>query len=170
MARRTIILSPEEESAIKGLTSTPLAQRFSMNERDIIRYVLKNARELFELHNAQQSEISATKFAVISLTKRVEDVLDRVVELAKDHRGRPKRANAKATPEEELDAGKLICEELGGTIQGNMCLYKKYEVAPSGKPQRPYEVGLPLVSLTEQMIDEQYFPSRAAYEEATLKG
>ena len=166
--RRTIILSDAEDKAVKSLLNSPLAERFSMGERDVIRYLLKNGSELFAIFGNQQSEITATKMAVRDLSSKIESVLDKVVELAKETRGRPKRANAKVTPAEEYEAGRLICEELGGIVQGNMCVYKKYEITPAGTPFES-EVGLDLTALTERMIDDQYFPSREEYERLLKK-
>lgn len=74
--------------------------------------------------------------------------------------GRP-AGSAKKMDDEATQ--KLYCQALGGTIDGGTCLYRKYEVTPTGRAA-DYEVGVPLVQLRQSHIDEQYSPSRDSWQ------
>lgn len=75
-------------------------------------------------------------------------------------RGRP--AGSGKSVENDDGRQKLICQALGGTLDGNTCLYRKYEVTPTGRPT-DYEVGVPLAMLTQRTVDDQYSPTKESF-------
>jgi hypothetical protein len=74
--------------------------------------------------------------------------------------GYVKKADRKATLEEE---GAERCKRMGGSMQGNTCVYKKYEVTAGGMAV-DYVMSSPLASLTQEDEDKQYDPDRAFWE------
>lgn len=162
--RRVVALEVEEIEAVEKALHSAIAKRFSMNARDIIRYCLLHGDELFAVLEQRETEITEIKRDLKAVMLRVDEAMELFEDVTKETRGRPKRrSNAKQTDEEKTEEGRLICEELDGIIQGNMCFYKKREITPTNTPAE-YEVGLALTALNEQTLAEQYFPSREAYE------
>lgn len=167
--RRVVALEVEEIAAVERALNSAIAKRFSMNARDVIRYALIHCDELFASLEQRETEITEIKRGLKAVILRVDEAMELFEDVTKETRGRPKRrSNAKLTDEEKTEEGRLICEELEGIIQGNMCFYKKREITPTNTPAE-YEVGLPLNTLTEQTVKEQYFPSREEYEALVVK-
>lgn len=177
MAKRRIIeINDDEIKALEDMEQEPLVKRFMMSRRDIIRYILLNGRTLLahspEMHvTAMKRDLAETNAKVTELVTLLKDAL-RLSSLKTGSAALfPKegRKNAKLTEDDKTQRGQMICDVLGGTIDGHMCLYKKYEIGPGGRPQRPYEVGVALAALTEQHVQGQYFPTQEAYKEALEK-
>lgn len=65
------------------------------------------------------------------------------------------------------DDGLMVCEMLGGIVEGNSCRYKKYEVG-AGNRRLVWDRITPLESLREDIhVKNQYIPTRDAWENAT---
>lgn len=167
--RRIITLNEEEIDSVDRALTSAIAKRFNMNARDMVRYCLVHADELIGALDQRETDISVIRRDLKVIADRVDEAMDTFEDITKETRGRPKRRTAKPTEAEEADAGRLICEELGGIVQGHMCFYKKFEITPA-KTTFETEVGLPLSVLTENLIDEQYFPSKEEYEALKAKG
>lgn len=165
--RRVVTLAQDEIDAVNSVLETKTAKRFNMNARDVIRYVLVHCGEQFRVLDNSEADTAkiarsmrAIEDGVLNAMKVFEDLMLRGGSGRKS--GAP-RANAKLTEDEEMERGLLICEQLGGVRQSHMCFYKKFEVTPAMTVAET-EVGLPLATLSEQNLKDQYFPSKEEYE------
>lgn len=61
--------------------------------------------------------------------------------------------------QEKRERALEICEALGGRVEGDVCYYKKYEITAAGLVVET-SVSNNLDSLTDKMVDEQYYPSK----------
>lgn len=161
--RRVIALNPDEIAAIDKALTRKLATDFDMTGRQLVRYAINHVEDLFDIMEHKDNVLFDLKKSMKVIETRVDEAMEFFEDATKETRGRPKkRANAKQTPEDLMDAGRLVCEELDGIVQGNMCYYKKHEITAGGTPTS-YEVGLALDALSEQTITEQYFPDKETF-------
>jgi hypothetical protein len=71
-----------------------------------------------------------------------------------------KEAKAKA----EKDRGIAYCNALGGTVNGNVCTYKRYSIRHGEFEQKDA-----LENLDDEVVANQYAPSKAEYEASLIK-
>lgn len=174
--RRKIDIYDEEDAVLDALSKEEMPQRFLMSKRDVLRYIILNAKPLIMKNPEMQidavtRDLGTIRARVDELTLLLKDAL-RLSSLKTGSAAlfpKESRKNAKLTEDDKVQRGTMICDVLSGTVDGHMCLYKKYEIGPGGRPQRPYEVGVALAALTEQHVQGQYFPTQEAYKEALEK-
>lgn len=124
--------------------------------------------EFADLNPSRNFMLSYVITTYRKMQKEVEDAnakAERAVSMALGRGGKVKEsalsyAERKAQKEqEERERALGICTALGGRVEGDICYYKKYEITAAGLVVET-NVSNHLNSLTEQMIDEQYYPSK----------
>jgi len=144
----SITLSPEENDALSKIQAMTEYEGLELSKRKAMKVaILGYART----GNVKPSVKTSPSFPVAE----VKSV------------GRPR---TKLTEEERVEQAREVCRELGGTISGGACLYKKREMTAIGIAAS-YEVGIPLDQLNALAIGEQYYPDRETWEKkATEQG
>lgn len=127
-------------------------------ERDVehLRRCLRIAREIDFADNYHEMIIKVVH--LVRTAKEMEDALYNT-EIA-EYRKNTKKIAPKNHDKKEL------CTMMGGKVDGENCMYTKYEVG-AGNKRMKWERSTPLSSLEyETHVEKQYTPSREAWENA----
>jgi len=167
--RYNIILSPRENEAIERIQARPEYRELDISKRKAITLALLAYAGLDPMGDLMKA-MADLKVALGGgySSSPAPRALGTDAAAFGGPRGPGRPPKHKPSPEEVRAAQVNICNALGGTVDGEMCMYKKRELTAIGKPAE-YEVGVGLDALSQENIDTQYYPDRETWEAADRK-
>ncbi len=163
--RFTLSITEDEEAVIERVIATSDLAGLGADRNTMIRFILRRHEKLQQ----RVVELEAEKVSLIqtALTTRASSTT--VVKQAPA----PKLSYLEKKEQKEKEAreeGVAICNELGGRVEGEICVFKKYEVTAGGLAFEGV-ASEQLVALPGlDWVNKQYDPSKEAYEAAKNAG
>ncbi len=166
VAKRTVrfvlSLSEEEGQIIEKIKEgSPLAG-LEVDRNLLMRYILRSYDKMLNVDVITKDDLAQTEARILAgLATRGNTAT--VTPITKRGKGAAATGMSKEEKEEaERENGLRICKLLEGRNEGDMCMWKKYEITAGGFTAE-YEVSDHLLNLSEKLVEDQFDPSRDEY-------
>lgn len=164
-----IKLMPEEIAMVDKIIASGHFSGLEITRRSMVRYIILRYSELLEKGVAHDREISRLRSDINDIRNYLDfDTIrtkDLMIALVGNKNLQLPTTTRKPKPARSNEEGALICNVLGGVVDGDNCKYTNYKVMPTGAAV-DYEVTIPLGELSEESVSGQYSPSKEKFDEA----
>lgn len=156
--RFTVAITEPESVTLKRIAEATPLMKLGVDRNTMIRYIIISYEEMQK--------------KVAELETKIETTTREAMLASRGVAGKPFKepalsyAEKKEKAEEEKRArGIGLCEALEGRLDGDVCVFKKYEITAVGYVVDSM-VTENIYNLSEKTLDDQYYPSRAEWEAA----